>query len=133
MNLKSMDLAWIVVNDLKKAIKFYTETIGLKLMECNEQFGWAELEGNEGGARIGLAQTQLKCGEDIQPGQNAIPTFTVGSLEKAIAELIKKGTTLIGTVQEVPGHVKLQTVSDIDGNRFQLVEVLTHTHCCSHC
>lgn len=131
MHLKSMNLAWIVVNDLKKAIKFYTETIGLKLMEFNEQFGWAELEGSEGGARIGLAQAQLKSEEDVQPGQNAVLTFTVHNLEKAIAELIEKGAKLVGKVQEVPGHVKLQTVSDIDGNRFQLVEILTHS--CSHC
>jgi len=131
MNLKSMNLAWIVVNDIKKAIKFYTETVGLKLMEFNEQFGWAELEGNEGGARIGLAQVQIKSDDDVQPGQNAIPTFTVDSLENAVAELIKKGTKLIGGVKEVPGHVKLQTVSDIDGNRFQLVELLAHS--CSHC
>lgn len=131
MNLKSMNLAWIVVNDLKKAIKFYTEIVGLKLMELNEQFGWAELEGNEGGARIGLAQVQLKSEDDVQPGQNAVLTFTVHSLEKAIAELLKKGTKLVGGVQEVPGHVKMQTVSDIDGNRFQLVEILPHS--CPHC
>lgn len=131
MKLKSMNLAWIVVNDIKKAIEFYTETVGLKLMEFHEQFGWAELEGDEGGARIGIAQVQIKSEDDVQPGQNAIPTFTVDSLEKAIAELIKKGTKLIGGVQEVPGHVKLQTVADIDGNRFQLVEMLYHS--CSHC
>jgi predicted enzyme related to lactoylglutathione lyase len=131
MNLKSMNLAWIVVNDLKKAIQFYTQTVGLKLMECNEQFGWAELEGNEGGARVGLAQVQLKSEDNVQPGQNAILTFTVQSLEKAIAELLKKGAKLIGGVEEVPGHVKLQAVSDIDGNRFQLVEILSHS--CSHC
>lgn len=131
MNLKSMNLAWIVVNDLKKAIKFYTETVGLKLMEFNEQFGWAELEGSEGGARMGLAQAQLKSEEDVQPGQNAVLTFTVQNLEKAIAELIEKGAKLVGKVQEVPGHVKLQTVSDIDGNRFQLVEILIHS--CPHC
>jgi predicted enzyme related to lactoylglutathione lyase len=131
MNLKSMNLAWIVVNDLKKAIKFYTETVGLKLMELNEQFGWAELEGNEGGARIGIAQAKPASEDDVQPGQNAVLTFTVHSLEKAIEELLKKGAKLVGGVQEVPDHVKLQTVSDIDGNRFQLVEILAHS--CPHC
>jgi predicted enzyme related to lactoylglutathione lyase len=130
MNLKSMNLVWIVVNDLKKAIKFYTDTVGLKLMEFNEQFGWAELEGNEGGARLGIAQVQ-KSEDDVLPGQNAVPTFTVGSLENAVTDLLKKGAKLVGSVQEVPGHVKLQTVSDVDGNKFQLVEVIPHS--CSHC
>jgi|SRR5579871_2026003 len=130
MNLKSMDLAWIVVKDIKKAIQFYTEIVGLKLLEFHEQYGWAELEGNEGGARIGIAQAQPK-GDEIAPGQNAIPTFTVKSLDKAISDFSKKGAKLIGNIQEVPGHVKLQTVSDLDGNRFQLAEVLSHS--CPHC
>jgi predicted enzyme related to lactoylglutathione lyase len=130
MNLKSMDLAWIPVNDLKKAVKFYTETVGLKLKELDEQFGWAELEGNNGGARIGISQMNPSENE-VRPGQNAVLTFTVHSLEKAISDLLAKGAKLIGDVQEVPGHVKLQTVFDVDGNRFQLVEVLSHS--CSHC
>ena len=131
MNLKSMNLAWIVVNDIKKAIEFYTETVGLKLMEFHEQYGWAELEGNEGGARIGIAQKQPTSEDGVEPGQNAVVTFTVSNIEKAVADLTKKGAKLVGKVQEVPGHVKMQTVCDADGNRFQMVEVLHHS--CPHC
>jgi predicted enzyme related to lactoylglutathione lyase len=134
MNLASINLAWIVVNDLKKAIEFYTGTVGLKLMEHHEEYGWAELEGHNGGARLGVAQKCLKGekGEDdVQPGQNAVVTFTVKSLEKAIAEMKEKGATLIGEVQVVPGHVKLQMAQDSDGNRFQLVELIQHS--CAHC
>ena len=130
MKLKSMDLVWIVVNDLKKAIKFYTETVGLNLKEFHEQYGWAELEGQHGGARLGLAQSQPKSVDGILPGQNAVMTFTVENLQTAIATLSKQGVKLIGAVQEVPGQVKMQMVADTDGNRFQLVE-LCHT-CCSH-
>ena len=130
MKLKSMDLVWIVVNDLKKAIKFYTETVGLTLKEFHEQYGWAELEGQNGGARLGIAQSQPKSEDGILPGQNAVMTFTVENLQNAIATLSKQGVKLIGAVQEVPGQVKMQMVADTDGNRFQLVE-LCHT-CCSH-
>jgi predicted enzyme related to lactoylglutathione lyase len=131
MNLKSMSLAWIVVNDLKKAIKFYSETVGLKLMTLNEEFGWAELEGCDGGARLGIAQMQPKSEDGVLPGQNAILTFTVRNLEEAVADLLKKDAKLLGDIQEVPGHVKLQMVADVDGNRFQLVETLVHS--CSCC
>ncbi len=131
MNLKSMNLVWIVVNDLKKAIKFYTETVGLKLMEQNDQFGWAELEGHNGGARLGIAQMCLKSEEDVKPGQNAVMTFTVANIETAVAEMSEKGAKLIGEIEEIPGHVKMQTAQDTDGNRFQLVEVCHHH--CSHC
>lgn len=131
MNLKSINLVWIMVTDIKQAIKFYTETVGLKLMEYHEQFGWAELEGHEGGARLGIAQKQLKSDDGIEPGQNAVMTFTVANLEKAISEMTKKGAKMVGETQEVPGHVKLQMALDEDGNHFQLVELLQHE--CPHC
>jgi predicted enzyme related to lactoylglutathione lyase len=132
MNTKSIDLVWIVVNDLKQAIQFYTDTVGLKLMELNDQFGWAELQGPAGGTKLGIAQKCPKSEEEMEPGQNAVMTFTVASLEKAIAEMSPKGIKLIGKAQEIPGHVIMQTAEDADGNRFQLVEVL-HQHKCCHC
>jgi predicted enzyme related to lactoylglutathione lyase len=132
MNLKSIDMVWIVVNDFKSAIQFYTETVGLKLAECNEDYGWAELEGHNGGTRLGIAKMQPKSEDDVKPGQNAVMTFTVTSLEKAVSEMKQKGAKLIGAIEEIPGHVKMQMAQDSDGNRFQLVEVC-HQHKCCHC
>ena len=122
MRIKSIGLAWIVVKDLKKAIKFYTETVGLKLMEEHESYGWAELQGHEEGARLGIAQ--LNSEEAIQPGSNAVVTFTVENIEEAISDLKKNGAKFLGAIQEVPGHVKMQSVVDSDGNHFQIVQKL---------
>ena len=141
---KSIGLAWIVVKDIKKAVKFYTDVLGLNLIEMNEEFGWAELEGREGkGMRLGIAKQSQECPSPINPGQNAVVTFTVDNIDKAIKDMHKQGTSFIGEVQVVPGHVKLQTGKDAEGNIFQLVEVLSpskeashqHQHksgCCSH-
>jgi predicted enzyme related to lactoylglutathione lyase len=71
---QSLDLAWIVVKDLKKAVKFYTETVGLKLLELHEEFGWAELQGPDGGARLGIGVENDK--DPIKAGTNACVTFT---------------------------------------------------------
>ncbi len=133
MNLQSIGLVWIAVSDLQAAIQFYTETVGLKLAELNDQYGWAELEGPDGGTRLGIAQMPPKNDDDVKPGQNAIMTFTVKSLEKAVSEMKQKGTRFIGDVEEIPGHVKMQMVQDTDGNRFQMVEVCHHKHKCCHC
>lgn len=124
MNIKSIDLAWIVVNDLKKAIHFYTDNVGLKLKELHEEYGWAELQGHDGGARLGIAQRQSNSSDSIEPGQNAVLTLTVTNLQKSIDEMTKNGTKLVGELQEIPGHVKLQMVQDLDGNHFQIVESL---------
>ena len=122
MPAKSMELAWIVVKDLKKAVKFYTEVIGLKLLEISEEFNWAELEGKLGGARLGIAQMN---DEGFEPGENAFLTFSVDDLFLARAELESKGAKFIGEIEEIPGHVRMLMVIDLDGNRFQLVQKLT--------
>ena len=122
MRIKSMELAWIVVKDLKKAIKFYTETVGLKLIEEHEAYGWAELQGHEEGARLGIAQASSQ--EPTQPGSNAVVTFTVENIEEALGDLKKNGAKFMGEILEVPGHVKMQSVLDSDGNHFQIVQKL---------
>lgn len=129
MTVKSINLSWVVVNDLKSAVKFYTASVGLKLMKMNEEYGWAELAGQDGGTRLGIAQKS--DAEEILPGQNAVVTLTVADLSKAKADLSKKDVKMKGDILEIPGRVKLQMAIDQDGNHFQLVEVLEKSHCCS--
>lgn len=128
MKVKTMGLAWIPVNDFKKAVRFYTEVIGLKILEINEEWGWAELAGHEGGSRIGISQYQKETSENgacpVKPGQNAILSFDVANLEQAISELQTKQIKLIGAIEVIPNHVKMQLVEDLDGNVFHLVEML---------
>jgi predicted enzyme related to lactoylglutathione lyase len=124
MHAQSLELAWIVVKDLKQAVKFYTETVGLKLLELHEEAGWAELQGAEGGALLGIARAKDEGGCSGQPGQNACVTFTVKDVEQARQAMEAKGARCMGSIEEVPGHVKLQMVVDADGNRFQLVQKL---------
>ena len=116
-----MQLSWITVADIKKAIKFYTEVMGFELHEFNEEFGWAELSGKEG-ARLGLAAECPEHGN--KAGTNAVITVTVSDIAKAIEELKSNNVKLVGEVMEIPGQVKLQTFTDVDGNNFQLCEIL---------
>ncbi len=121
MKILGLQLVWITVSDIKMAIKFYTDVIGFKLLEFNEDYGWAELS-SEQGARLGLAQSQLES--EFKPGANAIPTITVENLDVALKELEKNKVRLIGSVQEVPGEVRMQTFTDSDSNTFQLCQML---------
>ena len=116
-----ISLSWIVVKDVKEAIKFYTETVGLTLREFNPEYGWAELMGPEGSA-LGIAQEDME--QNIKAGTNAIVTVTVDDINKARSDFLKRNVTLVGDVIEVPGHVKMQTFQDKDGNTMQLVEIL---------
>jgi len=124
MSVKSIDMIWISVKDFDAAIKFYTEVVGLKLMEKNEEWGWAELQG-ENGARFGIGKT---C-EHTQSGTetNAIVCFNVEDLDQSMAEMKGKGAVCVGDVCEVPGHVKMQLFRDLDGHLFHVVQKL---HAC---
>lgn len=128
MKTQGIHLSWIVVKNLKEAIKFYTNVAGLKLLEFHEEFGWAELAGPEG-ATLGLAQEDPAHGQ--MAGTNAVITITVDNLEAACEQFIKGKAILIGEPLEIPGQVRMQTFQDQDGNTMQLVEKLHCTHC--HC
>lgn len=114
-------LSWVSVKDLKQAVEFYTKVVGLRVIQLHEEFGWAELAGDEEGMRFGLAQARPE--ETIRPGANAVVTFKVADIHASRAELAKRGVKLLGEVEEC-GHVKLQMAVDRDGNHFQLVELI---------
>ncbi len=123
MPVSHMDLSWITVSDLDKAVEFYTKTVGLKVHQSSPEFGWVELKGENGGATLGLAQSN--DAELMPPGAGAIVTMTVDDIESAKAKMAEQGATMQGEIMEVPGHVRLQVFTDSDGNKMQLVEVLS--------
>jgi predicted enzyme related to lactoylglutathione lyase len=119
MVVQSIALGWIAVSDIDKSRKFYKDILGLTEDTFSKEYGWAELTAPTGGFHLGL----VKEGE-TPAGENTILTFTVEDLDATIAHLHNKGVQLVGTVFEAPGHVKLQTFTDPDGNTFQIVQKL---------
>ncbi len=115
--MSKMELSWVVVANLDQAVEFYTNVVGLELLEKHDLFGWAELKGKDGGARLGLAEMQ---DENFKPGSNAVVTLTVDDIEAAKKDLESKGATLVGETQEIPTICQLQMFSDKDGNMMQL-------------
>ncbi len=122
MKAEGICLSWIIVKDIQKAIKFYTETVGLELKEFHEEFKWAELSGPDG-SKLGIGMESAET--PIKSGSNAVVTIAVADIDKAIAHFIEKGAALVGELMEIPFHVKLQTFVDTDGNMMQLVQKLS--------
>lgn len=128
MKVQGLQLAWIVVKDLKSALDFYTRVVGLTVKSHSPEFGWAELAGPEG-ALLGIAQ-ESPCMEE-KAGINAVLTIAVDDLDSARSHFLSQNATLIGSIVEVPGHVRMQTFTDVDGNRMQIVQTLSaKTLCC---
>jgi predicted enzyme related to lactoylglutathione lyase len=121
MKAKGIHLAWINVKDIEKAIAFYTKVVGLEVREYHKEYRWAELSGPEG--------MILGIGEDgdagtVRPGANAVLAVSVANMDEAHSHFVKNGAELKGDIVEIPGHVKLQTFVDPDGNTLQLAQKL---------
>ncbi len=121
MKVRGNMLSWIVVKNLKESIEFYTKVVGLTLLNESLEYGWAELSGPEG-CRLGIAQECSEMG--TKAGSNAIVTISVDNLDDACSFYREKGAELVGDVIEVPGHVRMQTFVDADGNTMQIVQKL---------
>lgn len=126
MHIKKMSLAWISLSDMAQSKKFFSETLGLKLVSEAPEYGWMELKASESSFRLGAGICTDTYGVNpVQPGNNAVVTMTVDDLASSMDELKKKGVSFVGEVVEVPGHVKMVFFQDPDGNYFQLVQELS--------
>lgn len=123
MAIKSTNLSWITVSDIKKAKEFYVNKLGLILEEESEFYPWLELRAPDSSYRLGVAQENKECGE--KPGINAIMTFEVDNIESEIERFKKEGIVFTDYIMEVPGHVKMISFIDADRNKFQLCEILS--------
>lgn len=126
MKIKQIGLSWIVTKDFSKAKSFFVDTLGLKIEELNEEYCWMELAGHDGGSilGVGMASNNPEIPDPIKPGQNAVFTMIVENIDADRKELLAKGVRAIGDIIEIPGHVKMATFLDEDGNHFQLAERL---------
>jgi predicted enzyme related to lactoylglutathione lyase len=135
MAIKRIDLAWITVSDIKKAQKFFVDTLGLGQENFTPEHNWLEVKGKLGGMGLGVGATADAESEHftMKPGQNAVVTFTVDDIVKTMKELQAKGVKFIDEIMEVPGHVKMVSFVDSDNNMFQLVEDISgqsQEQCC---
>ncbi|MFV0339256.1 MAG: VOC family protein [Parachlamydiaceae bacterium] len=119
MRAEGFQLAWIVVKNLDRAVAFYRDTVGMELKEFHPEFRWAEMSGVNG-AILGIGEEDPQT--NIPAGSNAVVTITVADLDKALMHFKSRGAKLIDEVVEIPGHVKMQTFADADGNTLQLVQ-----------
>ncbi|MBI1767522.1 MAG: VOC family protein [Bacteroidetes bacterium] len=102
----------VMVSDMDTAVKFYTETLGLKL---RNRYGdhWADVDGP--GISLGLHP----AGKDVKIGNNLQIGFKVDDLDKAVADLERKNVKF--TTQD-DTQVRLAIFADPDGNALYLAQ-----------
>lgn len=108
----------VMVSDLNRAIKFYTQTLGLKLTNQFEDH-WAEIEGP--GLTIGLHPAGP---HGPKPGNSESLSigFTVDNLDSEMTAFKDKGVVFSPDLIE-NGPVKIAFFSDPDKNPLYFCEV----------
>lgn len=102
------------VSDLEQTIEFYTEKLGFKVLDYDENMHEARLQTNTRDCIIGFAERQ-----PVLPGSTCI-TFEVEDIEKVVQILRQKGIMFEGEIVEVPNLVKLAAFADPDGYSLNL-------------
>lgn len=122
--INDITLSWICVADIRKAKKFFVDTLGLDIIGEDDEWGWLELQGTDGGMVLGVGKDHKDPDTPIRKGQNAIICFNVDDIEKSIKKLKSKGVEFIGDIIDIQNQIKMIFFRDEDGNMFQLVETI---------
>ena len=100
---------------MDRAVRFYTDVLGLRLMRRDGQ-NWAVFDA---GGRM-FALHGAGEGRPLQPG-GATAVFSVDDLDKAKARLIERGVEL-GHEGDVQAYARFASFHDPDGNAVQIIE-----------
>ncbi len=107
--------AFYDVQDMDRAVKFYTETLGFPL---KVRFGdnWAEVDA--GSISIGLHPTE--DGAPVSSDGGATVSFAVDNLEAVVEHLKGRGVE-VGEIRSPP-RGKFVMVRDSEGNYLHMIE-----------
>lgn len=114
--IRGVKFASIPVTDQERALAFYTEKLGFRLLTdqpFNEHQRWIELGVPGADTRVVL----FSFGDAIKPGGQMNITFWTDDVEKTVSELKAKGVTIVME----PKRAEWGTAAafqDLDGNRF---------------
>jgi catechol 2,3-dioxygenase-like lactoylglutathione lyase family enzyme len=109
----------LYVSDMDRAVRFYTETLGMQLLERHANH-WASIDGGPG-LSIGLhpATPEVPAG---RRGSMAIGLYLDSPIAEAVKRLNAKGVTFDGPIKEDKA-LSLAFFSDPDGNPLYLAEM----------
>ena len=113
-------LATIFVSDFDRAVRFYSETLGMKLVFRSGDF-WAEITAGPG-LNIGLHPISKNAAIPGTIGATVVGLEVEQPIEEVITELRKRGVRMSGEMMN-DDPVKIQNFLDPDGNELYLFEV----------
>ena len=110
------------VEDMKRAVAFYRDVLGLRVIDENPY--WTSLD--LGGVRVGLHWTEGKklpyiARDDHGPHAGACLTLRVEDIHSTVEQLRRRGVRFLGDVTDAPWG-SLATFEDSEGNVLKMME-----------
>lgn len=113
-------LATIFVTDFDRAVRFYSETLGMKLVFRSGDF-WAEVSAGPG-MTIGLHPLSPNAAKPGTNGSTVVGLEVKQPIETVISQLTVRGVKMSGDLMN-DDPVRIQNFHDPDGNELYLFEV----------
>src|SRR5262249_26030742 len=117
-------LPTIFVADMDAAVRFYTESLGLKLLERHGNH-WASVDGGHG-LTIGLHPSSAENPAG-RPGSMTIGFYATRPIQEAVATLKSRGVVFQGGIVD-DTQLLIAHFQDPDGNRFYIAEMKAVAH-----
>ena len=111
--------ATVYVSDMDRAVRFYVETLGFKLVVRHEDH-WAEVDAG-GGLILGLHPASPHAPKPGTSGSISIGLAVNAPIAEVVAVLSNRGVVFQGPVVE-NGPIKLAYFGDPDGTSLYLCE-----------
>jgi catechol 2,3-dioxygenase-like lactoylglutathione lyase family enzyme len=112
--------ATIYVSDLQRAVGFYHNTLGLRLVfQAGDH--WAEIDAG-GGLHLGLHPASARGPAPGTPGGITVGLAVDEPIARVVATLEQRGVTFQGPVVDEGGGLALAFFADPDGNPLYLAE-----------
>lgn len=128
MKLAVADYVILIVEDMDRALRFYTDVLGLRLGHRSGDY--AQLD--TGATRLGLytrGAMAKTLGMSLKPPAHDAPGFEIGfkvpDVEEAFAELVGRGASVVMPPTDRPWGQRTAYVRDPDGHLIELAQDLS--------
>ena len=109
----------VFVRDFERALRFYTETLGIPLALRSDEFHWAQLA--TGQAQLALERLDPADGEAALLGRFLGVSLAVADVFGTYEALFARGVDFLAPPEEMPWGGVLAHFRDPDGNVLTLV------------
>ena len=111
----------IFVSDFERAVRFYRETLGMKIGRRLDEWRWCQFETGEALLAIEASRPDDENDDEFEPGFVAI-SLQVDDIHAVYDELVAKGVEFLGPPEKMAWGGTLAHFKDPDGNVLTLLE-----------